>query len=287
MLDARIALRHSLAVVQPNRFMTNPTGNRLWFILFFAVSCNFCFAQPSGQFTLDFDNSTPLIDMSGDFSVSDQILGAGDQPVPLNFTVGINHRSNGALRASSTTAILRIGNDFVPAFYHANGRVSGGGNNQVRVFLALKFRGQGTVAGVVTTFNISVAYNLLFNQESGALEGASRGSAKLSRVGGGRIHSDEISVGLPGGGDGSWSIIMNVVPFKHLSGTAQVVLSGGRQLNGNLGGHFFEGSGFSLLRFTGTTVDRGSTATFSFITTDEDTELETVRGRILGQRVLF
>jgi hypothetical protein len=80
---------------------------------------------------------------------------------------------------------------------------------------------------------------------------------------------------------------MIVVPFKKLSGSAQIVLSGGRPINGALTGHFFEGSGISSLKFMGTNVDRGSSANFSVSTTDAGTSLETVHGKILGQRILF
>ena len=285
MLDAEIALRHSRAIVQPKSFMTNLTRNRLWFIAVFALSCYPCFSQPSGQFSLDFDNSTPLIDMNGDFNVADEIIGADDQTIPLNFSVAISHRSNGALHGVGA-AIAQIGDDFVPAIYHASGRVSGGGND-LQVFLVVTLQGEGTVAGRDTKFKIAVAYRLFFSSDDGDLEGVSRGSVSLSTLGGGKIRSNGISVGLPGGGDGSWSIAMNVLPFKKLSGSAQVQLSGGRTLNGALNGQFSEFSGISVLRFTGTNGDHGSLGTFSFTSTDEGTDLETVHGKILGQRVLF
>jgi hypothetical protein len=265
--------------------MTNLTTNRLWFIAALAISCNFCFAQPSGQFSLDFDNTTPLIDMNGDFSVADQIIGADSQTIPLNFAVGINHRSNGAILGAGGTIVF-IGNDAVAAAYRASGRVSGGGDN-LQVFLTVNLKGEGIVAGRNTKFSIVVAYRLIFSSDNGDLEGSSRGRANFAGLGGGTIRSDGISVGLPGGGDGSWSINMNVVPFKRLSGSAQIILSGGRPVNGALSGHFFEGSGFSVLRFAGTDSDRGTAATFSFTTTNEGTNLETVHGKILGQRVIF
>jgi hypothetical protein len=287
MLDAQIALSHSCHIVQPNRFMTNLIRNHLRFIALLAISCNYCFAQPSGEFSLDFDNSTPIIDLNGNFVVFDQIIGADDQTVALNFGVGLTHASNGALRGRDVT-LVQIGDaDFVAAFYRASGRVSGGGENPVRVFLTVNLRGGGTVAGLDTSFNITVSYNLTFNQETGALEGASRGRAKLSRLGGGKISSDSISVGLPGGGDGSWFVAMNVIPFKTLSGSAQIVLSSGRTLNGSLLGRFFEDSEVSVLRFSGTNVDRGASSTFSFTVVEGVDELETVQGKILGQRVIF
>jgi hypothetical protein len=239
--------------------------------------------------SFDFDNSTPLIDMTGDFQVSDQIVGAGDQPIALNFGVGLSHRSNGALRGSSPTAIVQIGDsDFLAAFSHVSGRVSGGGVNPIRVFLVVHLTGEGQIATVDTHFSISVAYNLTFNPENGDLEGSSRGTAVFSHLATGRIRSiDSISVGLPGGGDGSWTANMNIVPFKRLIGSAQIVLSGGRSVNGRLAGRFGAGSGISVIHFGGTNVDRGSSAIFSTSTDDEGTSIETVHGKILGQRILF
>jgi hypothetical protein len=266
--------------------MTNPLRNLSGFIAVLAISCNCSFAQPSGEFSLEFDTLTPIIDMNGQFFVSDQIIGADGLTVALNFGVDLLHAPNGALRGSGA-ALVQIGDDFVAAFYRANGRVSGGGENPIRVFLAVTLRGEGTVGGLDTRFTISVVYNLTFNPDTGALEGPSRGRAKLSRLGGGRISSDEVSVGLPGGGDGSWFVAMNVIPFKTLSGSAQIILSSGRTLNGSLLGRFFEGSEVSVLRFSGTNVDRGSSTTFSFSIVEGVDELETVQGKILGQRVIF
>jgi hypothetical protein len=269
--------------------MSNLTRSRLWFIAGLAFSCNLCFAQPSGQFALDFDNSTPLIDMTGSFQVSDQIIGAGGQPIPLSFSVDLTHKSSGALHGGGT-AIVQIGDsDFLAAFCHASGRVSGGGPNPVRVFLVVHLHGEGQIAGSVETrFSISVAYNLTFNPEEGDLEGSSFGRAGFDNLAGGRIRSiDSIGVGLPGGGDGSWEANMNIVPFKRLVGSAQIVLSGGRTVNGLLLGHFNPGSGISVVHFGGTNGDRGSSAIFSLSTTDAGTDVETVHGRILGQRILF
>jgi len=287
MLDAQFTLIHPYDVVQPNRVMTKLTP--LGFIALLVLSCNFCFAQPSGQFSLDFANSTPLIDMNGVFSVTDQIVGAADQPINLSYSVHLTHAGNGALRGvPGDAALVQIGDaDFVAAFYRASGRVSGGGASPITVFLTVNLRGEGQVAGVETVFNITVSYKLTFNPESGQLEGASRGNAKFSLLGGGKISSTQISAGLPSGGDGSWSVAMNVIPFKTLSGSAQISLSGGRTVNGTLLGRFFQDSEISVLRFSGTNVDRGAAGTFSFSIVQGVDELETVQGKILGQRVIF
>src|SRR4051794_19317945 len=188
MLDVAIPVRHARQIVQPNNcLMSNLTGSRLCFIALLTFSCNFCFAQPSGEFSIDFDNSTPLIDMTGSFSVNDQIIGAGDQPIPLSFGVAITHSSSGSLRGIGS-AIVQIGDGFVAANYRASGRVSGGGNNPVRVFLSVHLSGEDNLAGVETRFAISVAYNLTFNPEEGDLEGSSSGNATLNQAKG-RIRS--------------------------------------------------------------------------------------------------
>ena len=270
--------------------MTKPTRNRLWFIAVLALSCNFCFAQSSLPFSFDFPNTTPLIDMNGVFQVSDVIVGA--VPVQLNYGVGIDHDSRGVLRGSGTALVL-IGNDPQAASYRANGRVSGGGNtnNPVQVFLSVNLRGDGNVAGVNTRFSISVAYHLTFNPATSRLEGSSRGKMVLAGIGQNRISSDEITLPLPSGGDGSWTMNGTVVPFNRMVGSAQIILSngdpsGGRGVNAFVSGQF-DPAGISGARFVGTNVDRGSSGTFSFSTTETaDVVLETIQGRILGQRVL-
>jgi hypothetical protein len=270
--------------------MTNLIRNHLRFIAVLAISSNFCLAQSSLPFSFVFTNTTPLIDMNGVFQVSDVIIGGGGVPVALNYGVGLSHDSRGVLRSSGTT-LVQIGDDFQAAFVRANGRVSGGGDNPVQVFLSVNLNGDGTVAGVDTHFSISVAYLLTFNPVTASLEGSSRGKMALSRVGVSRIASDNISVGVPSGGDGSWTMNGTVVPLTRMLGSAQILLSsanpsGGRGVNGLVLGNF-DPTGVSGARFVGTNVDRGSAGTFSFSTTETGgVVLETIQARILGQRVL-
>jgi hypothetical protein len=261
--------------------MTKPTRNRLWFIAVLALSSNFCFAQL--QFAFDFDNTTPLIDMNGVFQVSDQIIGGGGVPVALNYGVPLTHDSRGVLRGSGAT-LVQIGDDVVAAAYRANGRVSGGGDN-LQVFLSVTMRGEDIIANVLTRFSISVSYRLTFNSDTSRLEGSSRGRVSLARVGTSRIASDEISAGLPGGGDGSWTLNVTAVPLNKMVGSSQIILSGGRPVNAHITGRF-EPDTVSVARMVGTGGDRGSSGIFSFTATEEEVVLETIQGRILGQRVL-
>jgi hypothetical protein len=262
--------------------MTNLFRNRLWFIAILALSSNFCFAQL--QFSFDFDNTnSPIIDMNGVFQVGDQIIGGGGVPVAFNYGVPITHDSRGVLRGSGGT-LVQIGDDVVAAAYRANGRVSGGGNN-LRVFLAVTMRGEDLIGGVLTRFSVSVAYHLTFNPETASLEGSSRGKVTIARDGTSRIASDEISAGIPSGGDGSWSMNVTAVPLNKMVGSSQIIISGGRPVNAVVSGHF-DPDTVSVARLVGINGDRGSAGTFSFTVTEEEVVLETFQGRILGQRVL-
>jgi hypothetical protein len=267
--------------------MTNLIRNRLWFIPVLALSSNLCLAQL--QFSFDFANTNAIIDMNGVFQVGDQIIGSSDVPVALNFGVGLNHDARGVLRGSGPT-IVQIGNDLQPAFFRANGRVSGGGDNPIQVFLAVQMQGDGIVAGVSTHFTISVAYRLTFNPETSSLEGSSRGKIAVAGSGQSRIASDSISVGIPSGGDGSWTMNVNVVPLSRMIGSTQIILSSGdpssgRPVNAFVSGHF-DPTTISFARMVGTNVDRGSSGIFSFSTSETGVALETIQARILGQRVL-
>jgi hypothetical protein len=264
--------------------MTNLFRNRLWFIAVLALSSNFCFAQL--QFSFDFTNTTitPLIDMNGVFQVGDQIIGGGGVPVAFNYGVPITHDSRGVLRGSGGT-LVQIGDDVVAAAYRANGRVSGGGNNSIQVFLAVTMRGEDVIGGVLTRFSVSVAYHLTFNPDTASLEGSSRGKVTIARDGTSRIASDDISTGIPSGGDGSWTLNVTAVPLNKMVGSSQIIISGGRPVNAVVSGHF-DPDTVSVARLVGINGDRGSASTISFTVTDDEVVLETIQGRILGQRVL-
>src|SRR5438309_437513 len=184
--------------------MTRLFKNCYWLIAGFLLSARICSAQaPSGSFEFDFDSTfDPLINMTGSFQSEQTIIGTGGTETPIVISVDITNLVNGALKGSGFS-VLQVGdNDFLPAAYVASGRISGGGGNLTRVILSVHLTGHGTVAGVETDFNVTLRYNLIFNSESGALEGTCRGSTSFSRIGGGPVRSD-VSVGIPSGGDGT------------------------------------------------------------------------------------
>src|SRR5215204_3996432 len=116
--------------------------NRIFFIAVLLSSLCFAHAQPpSGLVSLPFDNATaPVWDLSGTLLLDQTMQGAGDQEIPLIYSVDVIQDAKGKLTGSGLT-ILNIGNDFVAANYTVKGKVSGGGNNVNRASFTVKLTG--------------------------------------------------------------------------------------------------------------------------------------------------
>jgi hypothetical protein len=113
-------------------------SNRCGVIALLAFCAKTCLAQaPVGHFEFAFDNIlSPIINMTGTFQAQQSIIGVGGTETPILLGLGITNSMNGALRGSGTT-LLQVGdNDFLAANFTANGRVSGGGINPIRVVLS-------------------------------------------------------------------------------------------------------------------------------------------------------
>jgi hypothetical protein len=257
-----------------------------WLAAVVLFSFNLCLGQaPSGTFTLNFNPATtPLIDLAGTFQTSQSIVGAGGAQIPFAFGVDLTNDASGRLRGAGT-AIVQVGDDFVAAAYTANGTVTGGGIRPVQVSLSVRLSGEDIVGGQETKFSVSVRYKLTLNTEAGNLQGTARGSAKFEKLGSGQIRENFITVPLPPGVDGSWSASLTVIPLTKLGGTGTISLPNGRMLQGILSGSFSPFTGVSKIRLVGVNESKGINVTFTTTSTEGGVQLETVRGRILGQTV--
>jgi hypothetical protein len=272
--------------VQSNRRFSRIVAATAVCLFFVMAAVRLSWAQaPSGNFTFSFDAaSTPLIDLNGDFSTSQNIVGAGGTLTPLSYSINLTNDPSGKLRATGV-AIVQIGDDVVAANYSASGNVSGGGLHPTRVSLTVRLAGEGVIASTETTFTMSIRYNLFLDVEDGLLQGSARGVVDFKQLGTGKVRDDFVSVPLPGGVDGSWSANLTIIPLTKLGGTGYILLPNGRQLQGNISGSFANSTGIAKIKLTGTGSDKGFTVTFTTTTGDEGLQLETVRGRILGQSV--
>jgi hypothetical protein len=239
---------------------------------------------PQGDFSFDFAAATtPLIDIGGEFDTSQNIVGAGGTLTPLVYSMNLTNDPSGKVHGNGV-AIVQIGNDTVAAAYTARGNVTGGGLHSTRVSLTVVLSGNDTIANNPDTpFTISLRYNLFLDVENGNLQGSVRGSVRLGVLGTGTVRDDFTTVPLTGGIDGSWSASLTVIPLNKLSGTGSISLPNGRVLQGIISGSFSARTGISKIKLTGTGSDKGFSVTFTTTQGDEGLQLETVRGRILGQ----
>ena len=255
--------------------------SRLLFVAVLVLSLPLCFAQTSPvNFTFSSDE-TPLYDFTGEFQVEDVLQGgAGD--VPLAFGITITDDGRGRLRGSDVLGadltFLTIGNDTVAANYVVTGRV-GGGVNATRVTLTVRLFGEDTIGGVSTKFNLVIRYDL--QVMGGVLQGKSRGSAKFAKLGSARILNPAVSLALPAGMDGSWSLQMNIVPLSKLAGSGSIVLSNGRVLASSLSGRF--SSGRFTVKLTG--IDDNGGGRLNLVFFEGAGSPEIFIGRILGQTI--
>jgi hypothetical protein len=271
--------------------MTKAVRQWFWIVGILALGATAALAQvPSGQVTLSFDNSTaPVIDLSGEFSPTNQVIvGAGGQEVSLSFSgIIVNHSPNGKLSGSGA-AVITVSGSPVAVDYVVTGKASGGGTKPIRVSLTVRARGTGSVSGQFTKLSMVITYNLTYNSTDTVLEGTSRGTVTMSSTGKSRVNSP-VGVPLPDASNGSWAALLDVVPFKQIGGSGEVlVLPGaGRTLGGNLSGNFSAGQNLSKIKLTGSGATRGFNVRFNLgVNAEGAAELETMRGRILGQTVV-
>jgi hypothetical protein len=197
---------------------------------------------------------------------------------------------NGSIKGSGFTVVPIGDNSFPAASYIANGRVSGGGLKPIRVVLSVRMNGDDAIVGVQTKFSITLRYNLIFNSETGALEGPCVGFARLGWLGNSPIRSDFVSIPVPSGSDGSWAAAMNIIALNRLSGTGDIIvgsLPGSRAIPGRLNGSFSPASGRSVIRFTGIDEGKGASATFILFSSESGTTVDVAHGKVLGQTIRF
>lgn len=270
----------------------NTLKNQPWLAALF-LSSSLCLAQPSGQAIFVFDASNvPVWDLSGPYALTTPISGAGDTPVTLSYTVVINHEMSGRLRGSGQT-LVQIGDEVVAAQYKVQGNVTGR-SGETRASFTVTLRGRDVIAGTPQSINVTASYRVdVVTVEEPAITGRVRGNANLSASGGGPIREDDFYMALPEGANGSWVAILDFLPFRKLTGTATLFLSGytapdnpmgepgERQVQGVLSGSYAEKKDLSRVSVR-TTSEKGGNLNLTFA---GENELTTLSGKLLGQNL--
>ena len=281
-----------LATLRPiDASMSKLTLKRAVLLAVTVLLCKASFAQSiSNTFTLFFDKTTaPLIDLTGEFSPTNQtIISSVGESVPLSFGgLIITNMGTGKIKGVSVVPILAQIGDAEPfaAQYKVNGSVTGGGTKPTRVDLTVVLSGvDQAVVGVNSQIKVVIHYKLTLDAENWVLSGTSKGSVRVSNVSSGKINT-EVSIPVPGSPDGAWSVNMNVLALKNIGGSATVITPTGRPLTGTLSGNVNK-DGLARVHFKGTFDGRGSNVRFNFFPGESGVELQTMKGKLLGQTVL-
>jgi hypothetical protein len=266
--------------------MTTRNKNRFALALLLFLPLHLCLAQaPSGIVSFDFDNTTsPVWDLSGTLIFQQTMIGAASQESPLAFGVEVTQDARGQLTGSGATLVTVGNNDSVAAQYTVRGKVSGGGGRTVRASIDVFLIGEDIVAGINTPFKIKVHYNLEASTEDLAFVGRASGNAVFRELSSARIRS-EVSVAAPGSLDGSWTAQMNIIPLRKLGGSGSIILSSGRVLPTHLSGSYSGSSAIANVKLVGVDEGAGVSANVKFISSEDGIELQSIKGKILGQTV--
>jgi hypothetical protein len=273
--------------------MTTSTKCRLLFAVLLLFAIPVCFSQqaPSGEvdFSFNSSNAPAVYDLTGAYTLSQNVQGVGGTTVPLSIGVTLIQNSRGVIKGSGiTTATLGSGTtaSTFAGFYNANGRITSLADGTRRANLNVHMHNTDIVAGVRSSFNISAHYVLDVTPDG--FSGSVRGSAQFSGLGSGRIDSP-VAAPLPPGIDGSWGVSMNILPLGKLTGTASITVSNSvfGPLQMRLSGRFDQTTGLSIVNLNGIKGAQGNNLHMEFfIDTNSVPTLSSMHGRIMGQQVL-
>lgn len=271
--------------------MISMLKNRLSCTALLLSSLQFGFAQSqTNDATLTFGPPlTPVWEISGYYQITNRLQGVKFRPLDIVFKdLGLGVDAHGKILGAGTT-VVPVGDDYVGGDYKVTGNISGGGA-KTRVKFTVKFKGNGTVAGIVTTCNMTVKYDLQVNPLGLTMVGKTTGNANFSNLGGGKFNSD-ISLPLPPGVNGGWTVVPDLLVFGNkISGTAVIFVN--TWTNGSTTTLATKAKGnvskslVQKVKLSGSGSSAGTQITLEFAPTPATTnQLATAKGKVLGQKV--
>lgn len=270
--------------------MNSPAKHRLFFTAIALLSLQFSFAQTQTNAPDFFAFGPPLNpvwDLTGTFDITNHMQTATIQSTEIVFKqVTLSTDGHGKISGRDTIVVM-VGDGLVGGDYRASGKFSGGGK-KTHVNLSIRFKGNGTVAGVVTSCNISAKYNLEVDPATQTLVGKASGNASFSQLGNGNLKSN-FSLPLPPGVDGNWNVTLDVIPFgKKISGTGLISVDNtppstlAAKATGNLSGQ----SSTIKVKLSGTGFSSGTQLKLDFVPViGTNSQPVSMKGKILGQNV--
>jgi hypothetical protein len=269
---------------------------RVFFAPAILMVAQLCFGQlPSGRVTIAFDRSNvPVWHIAGPYGFQHDAVAFGSTDLTVAYGLTIEQDERGRLDGEGQT-ILQIGADFVAADYKVSGRISTHDGNARAVF-SIKLSGTDTIGGARHSFSVSLKYDCAVDAEDLVLTGVARGSVSVGGVGGAKIE-EPITLPLPPGVNGSWSVIMDIIALKKIAGSGVISISrylspdipAGEpvtlDLPADLNGSFSESKNLTRLRVTGKDQGKGNSVQMELGNEDGPVVILSLRGTVLGQKI--
>ncbi len=239
----------------------------------------------AGTYTVSFGGNLDLYDLSGTYS---EDLGG----INLNYTLtmepsgkftGVGTASAGDFFGYDLNLDMDL--DFTGAV-----SVSG---NVTRVNMQMKLKGGGTVEGYAVTFSANMKETCEIDTSSQSLVGTVSGKVNVAVP---AMHKkasqpvrDTVNTPLPWGMNGSWDLVLNVIPSgkSKYTGSGEVALSNDRTLPFTVTGSYASKSDTSKLTLKGSGSNRGASVSVLGAFESGSVNVQTLAGKILGQTLKY
>jgi hypothetical protein len=269
---------------------------RVFFAPAILMVAQLCFGQlPSGRVTIAFDRSNvPVWHIAGPYGFQHDAVAFGNTELTVAYGLTIGQDERGRLEGEGQT-ILQIGADFVAADYKVSGRISSH-DGIARAVFSIKLDGTDTIGGERRNFTASLKYDCVVDAEALELTGVAHGSVSIGGVGGAKI-DEPITLPLPAGVNGSWSVVMDIIALKKIAGSGVISISrylspdvpagepATLDLPADLNGSFSESKNLTRLRVTGKDQGKGNSVQMELRDEGGEVVVLSVRGTVLGQKI--
>jgi hypothetical protein len=232
---------------------------------------------PAGTYSKSFSGTASLYDVSGTYRQS--VSG-----ITLDCT--FNMDASGKFTGQGAASL----DDF--AGYDVTGKIDATFSGTVksakdvtRINMNVKMKGYLAAQGTEAKFSANITENMEVDQASGHMHGTVSGSATVSVPGhgtqSGRIPRTEVDLDLPGHGDGSWNLTLNLAPAdKKYSGTGTAAISGGQTYPVTVTGTYASKSDTAKLTVKG---EKAMAITLVVGFQNGQLQVQSLKGKALGQ----
>jgi hypothetical protein len=235
----------------------------------------------AGTYSMEFDGSVSLWDISGTYS--ETIDG-----MAMDYTLSVD--ASGKVTGHGS-ASMDSGAGDIDMEFDLSGMVKSSGSI-TRVELSMNIKGSGTIEGYEFTLKMSMKEKMEIDTETFTMIGTVSGKMSISVKGMGsesmRIDPTDIEMELPFDMDGSWTMNVDVTPNgTKIAGTGQIILSNGTTYGFSISGSYKAKTDLSKIQLKGTGTNKSISLKAEAKCEGPSMDLENLKGKALGQKLTY